>query len=265
MALLLMHATGTRWPLADGVTRVGGAPDSDVCLDGDGVLDHHAELISDRRGLILKVADGARCHVNLRPVLELALIHPGDAVAFATVAATVQGQSPPRELSAQPTTLRPITRGFLIGRTGPFGGERFEIGATPFWPVAAMSASRPGASWALPMAVIEDGKLVVRAPRGRQIDINGYPVEAAVVSSGDQVAFDGAHYLIEAGRGDFAGPLWMRSDEAPEDERVVADGRIAIAPPPVPAASKPPGFSARWLLLAAIVIGALIAALLMFN
>lgn len=69
---------GSQWVARRFPVRLGRAPACEVCLEGDGVWDQHAQIILRRReGFILTVQEEAIAAVNGHPVRET-LLRNGD-------------------------------------------------------------------------------------------------------------------------------------------------------------------------------------------
>ncbi|KAF1696436.1 FHA domain-containing protein [Pseudoxanthomonas daejeonensis] len=244
-------------PLSPGVHRVVRQSNG-VLGVGDtlpGVL--LAQLCLDRRGLWLQVPGGARAiHVNGRPVLRMALLRAGDAVYVDGVELLVR-----TPLRAAPRPLDPgehagDPRVVLRGVGGQYHGRSFTLG-----PERLVGTSReadiridaPG--FPARHALLErHGDVVLLRSLGQESSVvNGVTVRDAVLGAGDQVVFDGQHRFVV----EFPAVPDSRPVDAPEPV-----SQLEAATPPAPVR---PGTRLPWLLLAALMLGLLLSALLWFG
>ena len=220
-----------------------------------------AQFCMDRRGLWLQVANGARgIHVNGRPVRRMALLRAGDAVYADGVELVVQAPRPrlPSPQATADTDHGGDPRVLLRGVGGPHHGRSFTLGPPrlvgsareadiriddPSFPARHAQLERQGEHVLLRDLGSPEGSLV-----------NGLSVRDAVLCAGDQLVFDGQHrFVVEyptvAGVEANAEPPAMAATEA-------------FGPAPAPAHV---GVRLPWLLLAALLLGGLISALLWFG
>lgn len=261
LKLHFKHRQQADWPLAAGVHRLvrnsGGTLEVGTAVQG-ALL---AQFCVDNRGLWLQVAGGAHgIHVNGRPVLRMALLRAGDAVYADGVEMLVQGTV------AKPTsgTMRDAAtedaddpRIVLRGVGGTHHGRSYPLTHT------CMVGNAPGADIRIEGAGIaanharfwRQGERAVLASLG-PVDgtlVNGIAVREALLSAGDQVAFGPqARFVVEV-------PWQAR---APIDDEAAAedDGEAVRPAPRLQAAKRWP-----WLLLAALLLGAALNALLLFG
>ncbi|KAF1697730.1 FHA domain-containing protein [Pseudoxanthomonas koreensis] len=242
--------------LSQGVHRVVRQPNGVLAI-GDaapGVL--LAQICLDRRGLWLQVPGGARgVHLNGRQVRRMALLRAGDAIYVDGVELLLQAP-----LRAMPAVLDPgdhlgDPRVVLRGVAGQHHGRSFTLG-----PARLVGTSREAdiridaAAFPARHALLErHGDVVLLRSLGSEPTVvNGVPVRDAVIGAGDQLVFDGQHrFVLEVP----AVPA-----EVPLDAPVVAmDGPVAAGKVARPATRLP------WLLLAALLLGLVLSALLWFG
>jgi len=71
---------GAHWIARRFPTRIGRAPNSDLCLEEDGVWDCHLQIDSrPQEGFFLSVQPGARAFINAQPVEET-FLRNGDII-----------------------------------------------------------------------------------------------------------------------------------------------------------------------------------------
>ena len=218
-----------------------------------------ARLCVDRRGLWLQVPAGMRgVHVNGRPVQRMAQLRAGDAIYVDGVELLLQAGSLPAGTplgAAGQNDPRVVLRGVggkyhgrsialvkacLVGRSrdagiridDPLFGERHALLELHGDRVLLKDLGSAEGSW-----------------------VNGVAVRDAVLQAGDQVAFDGQHrFVVEVPW--TTPPALSDNDDAEEgDARAPADS----------AAARGTGRRWPWLLLAALLLGAAISALLLFG
>jgi len=253
------HRPQADWPLDAGVHRLVRAAGGTLEI-GDAVQGALlAQFCVDARGLWLQVAGGAHgIHVNGRPVLRMALLRAGDAVyadgvellirgvAARPAPAALQGPAAPPDEDDPRIVLRGIG-GAWHGRSFPLA-RACEVGDAPGADIRIDSPGIAARLW-------RQGDRVVLADLGSAegILVNGVAVREALLSAGDQVAFGPQwRFVVEV--------PWQAQqpagDEAAEDE----DDEAVRPPPPLQAAKRWP-----WLLLAALLLGAALNALLLFG
>ncbi|MBD9369186.1 FHA domain-containing protein [Xanthomonas sp. XNM01] len=261
---LRLHFSNRQQPdfaLAPGVHRLMRQANGVVGL-GDlvqGVL--LAQFCLDRRGLWLQVATGMRgIHVNGRPVRRMALLRPGDAVYADGAELLVQAPSrqdrAPEAEDGHATDPRVVLRG--IG--GRHHGRSFTLG-----PVRVVGAARDAdiridePAFADRHATLErrgDRVLLRDLGQGDGSQVNGVKVRDAVLRAGDQVVFEGQHrFVVEfpaAGPGT-ALPVMEPAPQAKPQADLAASPRRAG------------GVRLPWLLVAALLLGAALSALLWFG
>jgi len=244
-------------PLSPGVHRVVRQANGALGI-GDavaGVL--MAQFCLDQRGLWLQVPNGARgIHVNGRPVQRMALLRGGDAVYVDGVELLVRAPlrskpSPldPGEHAADPRVLLRGVGGQHHGRSYTLGPPRL-VGTSREADIRIDDPAFPARH-----ALLErHGEVVLLRNLGSESSmVNGVSVRDAVLGPGDQVVFDGQHrFIMEFPAVPSAAPQEAPA-AAPANESV-PEGRRGR-----PAARLP------WLLLAALMLGLVLSALLWFG
>ena len=249
-------------PLVTGVHRVVREANGLVSVaDGaQGAL--MAQFCVDRRGLWLQVASGMPgIHVNGRPVQRMALLRAGDSVYVDGTEILVQashegGDALPPVDAGDAVDPRIVLRGL--------GGKHHGRSITLSRPCVVGSAPDANLQIDSPDFAPRHAQLERRGDRVLLRDlgsatgsrVNGMPVRDALLSAGDQVAFDGQHrFVVEV--------PWVESPtNARQTAMDVLDDEEAGQP------LLPAGDSMRrwpWLLLAALVLAATLSALLLFG
>jgi hypothetical protein len=214
------------------------------------------QLCNDRRGLWLHVADTVQSvHVNGRPVLQLALLRAGDSIH-------VDGQEL-QLLAATTDTPQAATRDacgnvrlVLRGIGGTHHGRSLSlekprrIGSAP---QADLHIEGHGIAAEHALIEMAGGKPVLRQTHAA-VRINGQSVQQAVLQPGDQLLFGTQHRFVLEGSTTLAADIQC----VQQAQRQQAD-----APPQPPSQ----GWVSRvpWLLVAAVLLAAALAALLMFG
>ena len=249
-------------PLVTGVHRVVREANGLVSVaDGaQGAL--MAQFCVDRRGLWLQVASGMPgIHVNGRPVQRMALLRAGDSVYVDGTEILVQASHEgvdalPSVDAGDAVDPRIVLRGL--------GGKHHGRSITLSRPCVVGSAPDANLQIDSPDFAPRHAQLERRGDRVLLRDlgsatgsrVNGMPVRDALLSAGDQVAFDGQHrFVVEV--------PWVESPtNARQTAMDVLDDEEAGQP------LLPAGDSMRrwpWLLLAALLLAATLSALLLFG
>lgn len=247
---------GTELPLAEGRSAlVRDHAGLHVVADGPDAL---MRLRIDRRGIWLDVPDGATgIHVNGRSVQRLAMLRPGDAVYLEGSELVLVGGRriavPDDALLAAPAgegDPRAVVRGIggkHHGRCVTLERPRLVGSAAdadiriddPAFPERHAQLSQIG------------GRLVLRdLGTGEGTQVNGRPVDDAILEAADQLVFDGRHrFVVEAPLGgDSTLPVFEAAADASADGTRTRSWRRW-----------------PWLLLAALLVAASLAALLLFG
>jgi len=292
--------------LEEGEVTIGSAPGCRVLVPDLGLAGRHASIRTDpQRGILLNILDSAAtAHVNARPVRQMALLRLGDVVSLERLQLLVK---PDRDASVDvkvPADSRPLTdsaqrtgasRVVLRGVSGSYSGrsmtlqDPIRIGSS-----SDMEIHLDDPELSPHHATLEiHGEFVVLRHHGggEGSVVNGVPVRDAVLHPGDQIAFDGHRFVLEApglpprgsaapviSPGAAAGNTQTLQAVRKEDSSGANGGRPGLAPrsaprplPGAPAAAgsdegDAPGgrFSYGWLILVAAAIGAGLAALLVY-
>lgn len=265
MSDLRLHFSDRRQadhPLSAGVHRLVRQPNGVLGI-GDGVPGVLlAQICLDRRGLWLQVPSGAPgVHVNGRPVQRMALLRAGDAVYVDGVELLLQ--APARAVAGSPASAggddhAGDPRVALRGVGGQHHGRSFTLGPPRLVGAAADADIRiDDPAFPARHALLERrGETVLLRGLGKEPSlVNGIAMNDAVLGGGDQVVFDGQHrFVVEIPT---AQAEVLR---AAEPEPAPAQGREPTrADGPGPARRLP------WLLLAALLLGLVLGALLWFG
>jgi len=195
-----------------GEVTIGTRPDMVVSLPNSGLAAHHASVISDRRGLWLKVIpDSQPIHLNGRPVKQLAMLRTGDLLCFDQVriqlrdsdAQAINRNIPEKGPQALNETQQvSAARVLLRGLSGQHFGRIYGL-VSPQLMGSGSNADIliEDASVAEKHAQIElhGDKVVLRAMGPQAIShVNGIPVTDALLSPGDQIAIEQSRFMLEA-------------------------------------------------------------------
>lgn len=252
----------TQWPLHEGVHGV--VRDAHGLHAVADATDAPVRFCVDRRGVWLTVGEGAgNVHVNGRRVRRMAMLRVGDAIYIDGGEVLLTRPEPPQvpdraaldDVDGASGDLRVILRG--VG--GKHHGRSFTLDRPRLIGSAAEADVRiDDAAFAERHAqlLLRDDAIVLRDLGSAEGSLlNGHPVRDALLQPGDQLVFDAHHrFVIEApGR-------QLRRDEpvlhfdAQARDAATADERGRTTWRRWP-----------WLLLAALLIAASLAALLMFG
>jgi cell division septation protein DedD len=268
---------------------LGSGGDSRVRLDG--LSERHAVLANDRRGLWLVIESGdAVAHVNARPVKRLALVRPGDLITLGDVQIQLRSEFDPK-----PTQLPPAGASSDRADNGAVCAERFVlrgVGGAHYGrsfplcrPVvvgrgesATLRLEEPAMAESQARVELHGDSVVLRdLGKGDGTVLNGVPVHNAVLTAGDQLAWEQNRYVLEAPglsapvqRHDTT-PLPKTSHPTTQTMRPVtaAQASAKTAPKMTPVEALPARNAGAWwlwwLIAAAALLGAAIAALLLFG
>ncbi len=305
--------------LEEGELTIGGAPGNRVLIPGLGLADRHACIKLDaQRGILLHVlGSSASAHVNARPVRELALLRLGDVVSLERLQLLVKPDRDSLIDGKVPGDSRPLTdpaqrtaasRVVLRGVSGSYSGRSLSLrDPIRIGSGAGMDVHLDDPDLRDHHATLEiHGERVLLRDHGSTDGsvVNGVPVRDAVLHPGDQIAFDGHRFVLEApglpprgaaqamtSPGQAAGTTQtlqaVRVSDAPGGNGG-SGGKPSLAPrstprptptatPAVPASAGPQRgdtaaggeepsdrFSYGWLIVVAAAIGAGLAALLVY-
>ncbi len=195
-----------------GEVTIGTRPDMAVSLPKSGLAAHHASVISDRRGLWLKVLpDSQPIHLNGRPVKELAMLRTGDLLCFDQVriqlrdsdALAISRNIPEKgPLTLNETQQVSAARVLLRGLSGQHFGRIYGLVSPQlFGSGANADIVIEDADVAEKHAQIElhGDKVVLRAMSPQAItQVNGISVTDALLSPGDQIVIEQSRFMLEA-------------------------------------------------------------------
>lgn len=288
----LTFPNGEHPPVAfdHGEIGIGSRAGQGICLAGHALAAHHATLVSDRRGLWLRVPAGVQgVHINGRPIKRAALLQVGDLVCLDKVQVELRENDgiridrqippappPPLGESQRVSASRVVVR----GRSGAFYGRSFTltepkvVGRGPGCDIRIDDAalSERHAQFEL-----QGDRVVLRSLAGGDfMAVNGIPVTDAVLSPGDQIAIDQHRFLLEAPglpmrgqEGGRTGPS-ITHTQTMKTMRPGAAGTSPQSSPgqaPPPASRPPPSDPGAlwWLIAAAAVLAAAMTALLVYS
>jgi pSer/pThr/pTyr-binding forkhead associated (FHA) protein len=292
--------------LEEGELTVGGAPGNRVLIPGIGLAARHAGIRVDaQRGILLNVLDGAAgVHVNARPVKEFGFLRLGDVISLERLQVLIKPDRDSLIDTSVPADSRPLTdatqrtgasRVVLRGVSGSYSGRSMSlrdpvrIGRGDDMEVHLDDPDLPQHHATLELY----GERVLLRDCGSADGsvVNGVPARNAVLHPGDQIAFDGHRFILEAPGlpprgsaasivvpGAAAGSTQTLQAVRSEDTGAGAGGKPSLAPrsstrpaalPPAGVAADDAGdpgarFSYGWLILVAAAIGAALAALLVY-
>ena len=218
-----------------------------------------ARLCVDRRGLWLQVPAGMRgVHVNGRPVHRMAQVRAGDAIYVDGVELLLQSDSLPAAMPGAGSG-QGDPRVVLRGVGGKYHGRSIAL----LRPCLVGRSRDAGIRIDDPMFGERHAQLELQGDRVLLKDlgsadgswVNGVAVRDALLQAGDQVAFDAQHrFVVEV---PWTTPPALADIDAVAAAEAEADG-----------SRSPKGGTVRrwpWLLLAALLLGAAISALLLFG
>lgn len=264
-----VNALRLRFPNRDQAELVLGPGVHSIGRDASGeprVVDSVAEaavlFCVDRRGIWLQLREGARLHVNGRPVRRMAMLRPGDCVYFEGSELLLLGPDPlpaPADAVPVPANGNVLLRGVggqHHGRAFPLDQPRI-VGRLPD---SDICISDP--DFADRHARLEphpDGVVLRDMGSHAGSVVNGHPVRHALLRPGDQVAFDAHRFVVEAPLRSGAQALVVDGPDMPHEplSELATDGRHAAM---VSSARRIP-----WLLLAALFLAGALSLLLLYG
>lgn len=220
----------------------------------------------DRRGVWMTVSDDARgVHVNGRPVRRMAMLRLGDAVfadGVEMVLVAGRGVDPiPQALHGAPADGIGDPRVVLRGVGGQHHGRSFTLEQPRTIGRAHdvdIRIDDPAFAERHARIELHDGQIILRDLGSAEGSVvNGEQIRDALLHSGDQIVVDGQHrFVLEApARAVLQRDVLPTADPEPQDGTAI-DTAAAW------------NHSARrlpWLLLAALLLAAALAALLLFG
>ena len=269
----------------DGEVTIGSRDGARVRLADAGLAPLHASILSDRRGLWLRVPAGVPGrHLTARPVPRLAQLRPGDLVSLDRVRLVVRGEDDPaieRRIPAGPPAPMSdaqrvaATRVVLRGLSGQHYGRTYTLTEPRLIGRGASADIRiDDAAIAERHAMVElhGDRVVLRALGGDGSHLNGTAVRDAVLSPGDQLAVDQHRFLLEAPGLPLRGQSTATKPAMATHTQTMKAVRIPVASDPAPDPARDPGSSPGgrdpaalwWLIAAATVLAAALTALLVY-
>lgn len=197
--------------LEQGELGIGSAPGNRVVLDG--VAPRHAAIRCDaQRGIMIHVLDrAAQVHVNARPVRELAILRLGDVLSLNRVQVLVRPDDSVRIEQSIPSESVPLASGaqrtaasrvVLRGVAGHYFGQSISlqdpvlVGRSP---QAQIRLDDPDVVDRHAQLELSGERVLLRNLGAHDGSVvNGVPVRDAVLHPGDQIAFDGQRFVLEA-------------------------------------------------------------------
>jgi len=269
-----------------GEISIGSRAGQGICLPGRSLAPHHASLISDRRGIWLRVPPGTPgVHLNARPIRRIALLHVGDQVCLEQVqivlsesnaelidrripASAPAALGEAQRLSASRVAIRAVS-GSLYGRSFTLTEPRI-VGRSSGCDIRI---DDPALADRQAQFELHADRVILRALGSSEfITVNGVPVRDAVLSPGDQIVIDQHRFVLEApglpARGE---PLARGSGTMAHTQTIMSVRQSATfspangdADPANPSPPVDPG-ALWWLIAAAAVLAAAMTALLVYS
>lgn len=270
-----------------GEISIGSRAGQGISLPGSSLAPHHATLVSDRRGIWLRLPSGTQgVHLNARPVRRAALLHIGDQVCLEQVqivlsegdARRIDRRIPPTPPAGLGEAQRvSASRVVVRGLSGALYGRSFTLTEPKMVGRSAGCEIRiddPALAERHAQFELHADRVVLRAfGEGEFISVNGIPVRDAVLSPGDQIVIDQHRFLLEAPGLPVRGQDQLRGTPPIAHTQTMK----SLKPPPGPAPSY--GFDSEpepgkpstdpgalwWLIAAAAVLAAALTALLVYS
>lgn len=205
MRLIVRHERPIELILAQGRVSIGSAEGDGVCIDDAALLPAHAvfQWDFDGRLLLLRLATGARAHVNGRPVSELAILRAGDAITLQHVPVDVLSDqvslldlhaalAQRSHVPAGPKIVLRCVAGAMFGQSFAMREPIALLGGTRMQSGPSDSTSAVTLYW------LGDHALVLSGADALDIEINGYVGRAGCLHSGDQLRVGDLRFVLEA-------------------------------------------------------------------
>jgi pSer/pThr/pTyr-binding forkhead associated (FHA) protein len=271
--------------LESGELIIGSASGNRVALPEAGLAPRHAAIRVDvQRGILMSVLDSAaQVHVNARPVREMAVLRLGDVLSLnrlqvlvkpdndAAIDGDIPSDSKALSSSAQRTAA---SRVVLRGVSGSYYGRSLSL-QDPLVVGRGVDADirldEPGMLDRHAQIELHGEKVLLRDLGSHDGSVvNGVAVSSAVLAPGDQIAFDGHRFVLEAPG---LPPRGVRHEtpSAGSGMGTTQTMQAVRAAPHAghgPATTEPdtvPRAHFGWLILTALAIAAGIVALLMYG
>lgn len=269
-----------------GEISIGSRAGQGISLPGRSLAPHHASLVSDRRGIWLRVPAGTPgVHLNARPIRRIALLHVGDLVCLEQVqivlgennAELIDRRIPPappaalgetQRVSASRVTIRAVS-GSLCGRSFTLTEPKV-VGRGS---ACDIRIDDPALEERQAQFELHADRVILRSlAKGDFTTVNGIAVHDAVLSPGDQIVIDQHRFLLEAPGLPARGQDSARGAGAQAHTQTMKAVRVPTAPVsdsserdnPEPSSQADPG-ALWWLIAAAAVLAAAMTALLVYS
>ncbi|MFK7955536.1 MAG: FHA domain-containing protein [Lysobacterales bacterium] len=202
MHLVFPHGEHDKVALGKGTFSIGAAEVCDITLAQQGLLDNHAMIAVDHRGITLLAEDGvSNITVNHRSIESKSILRLGDQLIIGDVEILLSGDSGRlNDLSGASGDVAQANREhppkFLIrGLSGPLAGQAIALfdqihlgadGANPVFEGTDAEASLQ----------VEQSGVFMRNAKG--IEVNGHAVSEAQLRAGDQLVAGSLRFMLEA-------------------------------------------------------------------
>ena len=205
MRLIVRHTQPIELTLAQGSVSIGSAADDSACIVDAGLKPAHAVIGwgFDGRLLVIKLAEGARAHVNGRPIAEMAILRAGDSVMLQQLRVDLcADQANLLELQAALAARSHVPAGVKIVLrcvAGPLFGQSLSLRE----PVSLLGGNRVqfgpcDITSAVMLYWLADHALVLAGADATDIELNGYQGRAGSLHSGDQLRMGDSRFVLEA-------------------------------------------------------------------
>lgn len=270
-----------------GEISIGSRAGLGVSLPGRSLAPHHASLVSDRRGLWLRVPAGTPgVHLNARPIRRIAMLRIGDQVCLEQVQIVLSENDadvidraippapPPPLAEAQKVSASRVT---IRGNSGSLCGRGFTLTEPKVVGRGSGCDIRiddPALADRECQFELHGDRVVLRSLANSEFTtVNGVPVKDAVLSPGDQVVIDQHRFVLEAPGLPLRGQDRVRGLAQQQHTQTIKAVRVAVTdnnpsgprdstePPQAPV---DPG-ALWWLIAAAAVLAAAMTALLVYS
>ncbi|CAN5158633.1 hypothetical protein BH11PSE14_BH11PSE14_01890 [soil metagenome] len=270
-----------------GEMSVGSRTGEGICLPGRSLAPHHASLVSDRRGIWLRVPPGTPgVHLNARPIRRIARLQIGDLVCLENVQIVLSDNDPTAIDQRIPAAAPPVLaeaqrvnacRVAIRAVSGNLHGRSFTLTEPKLVgrsPACDIRIDDPALADRQAQFELHGDRVILRTLGTAEFtSVNGVPVRDAVLSPGDQVVIDQHRFILEApglparGQDIARGAGAMTHTQTIKSVKVPAGYNAAgpASPDPVePPTSVDPG-ALWWLIAAAAVLAAAMTALIVYS
>ena len=183
-----------------GEISVGSRAGEGICLPGHSLAPHHASLVSDRRGIWLRVPPGTPgVHLNARPIRRIARLQVGDLVCLEQVQIVLSEANPQFIDQHIPSAAPPVlgeaervsaSRVAIRALSGSLYGRSFTLTEPKLVGRSAACDIRiddPALSDRQAQFELHGDRVVLRTLGNAEFtSVNGIPVRDAVLSPGDR-------------------------------------------------------------------------------